>query len=252
MTARGPLRVPALGLTAAGGRVALDADTSRYVARVHRLGPGDALVLFDPEAALEADARVVEAGKRDVVVEAGPAREASVRARRRVTLLQATGKGDKLDAIVRDATELGATSIVPVVAARSVSRPAAEERRSDRWRRIALEAARQCGRGDAPSVEAPAPLLDAVARFAPEAGTLGLCLDPAAAAPIGVVLRASEDGSPVVILVGPEGGLDEGEMAAAERAGFQRVSLGPIVLRTETVCAAVLGALAALHRGGQA
>lgn len=242
---RRPLRVPVDALPAGGGRVALSQEAGRYVARVHRLGPGDALVLFDPDAAREADAVIASVG-RELVVEASASRAASALPPRRVTLIQATGKGDKLDAIVRDATELGAAVIVPAVGERSISRPAGESAKVARWRRIAVEAARQCGRGDAPAIEPPSPLREALARHAPGAGALGLCLDPGADAPLGRELRDLAPTRAVVVVVGPEGGLGDAELAAAAEHGFRRVAMGSIVLRTETVCAAVLGALLAL------
>lgn len=229
------------------GEVALDGNAAKYVARVRRLGPGDAFVAFDPERALEADASVLDARPGRVRVRLGEARPASVRATRAVTLVQAIGKGDKLDAVVRDATELGATRIVPAIASRSIPRIAEAAARTARWRRIAVEAARQCGRGDAPAVEAPVNLAEAVRRIAsepaPPEGRSALCLDPSGDEPLGPRLRALSAREEVAIVVGPEGGLDETELAVARDAGFARVSLGPFVLRTETVCAAVLGAL---------
>jgi 16S rRNA (uracil1498-N3)-methyltransferase len=161
--------------------------------------------------------------------------------------MQAVGKGDKLDAVVRDATELGATRVVPVITERSVSRPPAS--RSERWRRIAVEAARQCGRGDAPIVDEPAPLADVLEHWPAleaHAGDARLCLSPSASAPIGPRLRGLDARGAIALLIGPEGGLTQAEISAAARAGFADVHLGRIVLRTETVCAAVLGAILAL------
>jgi 16S rRNA (uracil1498-N3)-methyltransferase len=158
-----------------------------------------------------------------------------------VVLIQGIGKGDKLDAIVRDATELGATGIVPAIGERSVARPDAA--RGARWRRIAVEAARQCGRGDAPAIAMPVSFTDAV-RAAGAVEALRLCLDPAAHQSLGSALAALA-AQAVTFAVGPEGGLTAAELAAAEAFGFTRVTLGPLVLRTETVCAAVLGALLA-------
>lgn len=232
-----PLRVPVDAVEP--GLRALGADAAAYVARVHRLGPGDRLVVFDPERGLEADAEIAEAGKRAVTVRVGAARPAAHRARRAVTLIQGIAKGDKMDAIVRDATELGATRIVPALCARSVARPDAT--RAARWRRVAVEAARQCGRGDAPVIDAPVGFVEAVAEAREGAR---LCLDPRAALALGAALAPLGEGA-VVLAVGPEGGLTDEEIEAASRAGFTGVTLGPLVLRTETVCAAALGALLA-------
>jgi 16S rRNA (uracil1498-N3)-methyltransferase len=229
------LRLPLDAL--AEGPSTLPADAATYVTRVHRLGPGDRLLVFDPDRAVEADAEVASADRRAVTLRIGPLRPAALRPPRALTLLQGVGKGDKLDAIVRDATELGATRVVPVLCARSVARPDAA--RAVRWRRIAVEAARQCGRGDAPVVETPVDFVEAVRR---EGAGIKVCLDPAAERSLGAVL-AGLGAEAVALAVGPEGGLTGEEVAAAEEAGFVRASLGPLVLRTETVCAAVLGAI---------
>ncbi len=237
---RPALRLPVEAIAA--GLQALPAEAAAYATRVHRLGPGDHLVLFDPDRAVEADAQIVEVSRRAVTVQAGAPRPAARQPSRAVTLLQGIGKGDKLDTIVRDATELGATRVVPVLCERSVARPDAA--RAARWRRIAVEAARQCGRGDAPAIAAPVSFAEAL-RSVASGEALRLCLDPAASHPIGASLREL-GAQAVIVVVGPEGGLTADELTAADAAVFTRVTLGPLVLRTETVCAAVLGALLAL------
>jgi len=125
-----------------------------------------------------------------------------------------------------------------VRSARAVSLPDSD--RSARWRRIALEAARQCGRGDLLRIEEPLPLVEALARFARAPGA---CFVPGGESSLGAFVRASAAAAEVCLLVGPEGGLDAAEIEAARGAGLTVVGLGPLVLRTETVCAAVLGAL---------
>lgn len=236
---KGPLRVPVARIQS--GRTILDEDASRYVARVHRLREGDRLVLFDPDQALEADAEITSIDRSSVTLIVHDIRSASVRPQRRVTLLQATCKSDKFDAIVRDATELGVSRVVPVFAERSVARPAGG--RAARWRKIAIEAARQCGRGDAPAISSPMDLVDAVPMFASGEGVTGFCLDPAAPDPLGLALLHLGADIELAFLVGPEGGLTAAEIEACTTAGLARVSLGPLTLRAETVCAAVLGAV---------
>jgi 16S rRNA (uracil1498-N3)-methyltransferase len=233
----------------------LDAQASRYVVRVHRVGEGQTLVLFDTERAVEAEATVIATARDGVRCRVGEMREASVRARRPTTLIQGIGKGDKLDAIVRDATELGATRIIAAETARSVVKLGDRaEARAKRWRRIAVEAARQCGRGDVPEIAGPASweaalTLAAGDRFdhdgASAAGAslpMLFCLWERATDPIGPLLRAAEPLQPLAFAVGPEGGLDEIEIEIARALGFAPVSLGPFILRTETVAAAVMGA----------
>ncbi|WP_437777336.1 RsmE family RNA methyltransferase [Sorangium sp. So ce1097] len=243
MSGPGPLRVP-LGSIAAGV-VALPAEAASYVVRVHRLREGDRFVVFDPELGIEADATLEAIGKRSAEARIDAPRPAALRPGRRVTWIQAVGKGDKMDAVVRDATELGATRIIPAISARSVARPG--EDRAQRWRRIAVEAARQCGRGDAPRVDAPMSLAAALAEaHAAEGGALGMCLDPYAETPLGARLAALVPGMEAAFAVGPEGGFTPEELGVCAALGFDRVRLGALTLRTETVCAAALGALIAV------
>ena len=241
---RGPLRVPVARIEA--GASILDEDASRYIARVHRKRLGDRVVLFDPDRAIEADAEITAIDRASVGVLVSSPRASTALPLRRVTLLQATCKSDKFDAIVRDATELGASRVVPVVAERSVGRPA--DGRAARWRRIAVEAARQCGRGDAPAISSPMELGEAVQLFAAGEGVSGFCLDPMADAPLGPALRRLGQEVELAFVVGPEGGLSPAEVEACTSAGLARVSLGPLTLRAETVCAAVLGAVVLLSR----
>jgi 16S rRNA (uracil1498-N3)-methyltransferase len=232
------IRVPLPTLSE--GDVSLTGSTFRYVARVLRLREGDAFVAFDPEAAREADAIVLAVEREAVRVRLGAARPARAVAPRDVTWIQGLAKGDKNDAIVRDATELAATRVWIAEAARSVARGA--EKREDRWRRIAREASRQCGRGDAPAIEVIAGWNDAIARVPPDAARF--CLYERATEPLAPpLLEALHGDAPLAFAVGPEGGLADDEVARARSLGWTVASLGALTLRTETVAAAVLGAV---------
>lgn len=210
-------------------------------------------MLFDAERAVEAEATVIASARDGVRCQVGEVRDALVRARRATTLVQGIGKGDKLDAIVRDATELGATRIIAAETARSVVKLGDRaEARAKRWRRIAVEAARQCGRGDVPEVAGPAPW-DIALRLAAEERPRGddasdrsapmlFCLWERATDPIGPRLASAAPLQPLVFAIGPEGGLDDDEIEIARGLGFAPVSLGPFILRTETVAAAIMGA----------
>lgn len=231
-----------VGDLAGNRRVTLDASTSRYLGRVLRLVEGDAFIAFDPRAAVEADARIVGTNRGALVVEIGDLRSANVTAPRRITLVQALAKGEKCDAIVRDATELGATSIVFAATARTIVelKPPRAKERLARWERIALEAARQCLRGDVPTI-ATATWADSMRANASDACFV---LHPEVRANSAAMLRSAladrERG--LGFAVGPEGGLSSEELEIAEKEGWEAVSLGPIVLRTETVAAALMGA----------
>ncbi len=124
--------------------------------------------------------------------------------------------------------------------------PGRASERQSRWARIAQEAARQSGRSDVPSVDPPCPWASAIAA-ASARGALGFCLWEHATEPLGHALFAALDGNaPLAFACGPEGGLEEHEVAEAKNHGWMIASLGPLALRTETVAAAVLGAVRVL------
>jgi 16S rRNA (uracil1498-N3)-methyltransferase len=226
------------------GERRLDGVVARYLARVLRLQAGDPFVAFDPASGREATAVTVWADRDAITVRFGALREGTLRARRALTWIQGLAKGDKCDAIVRDATELEATRILVATTNRSVVRldVARASQRQARWGRIALEAARQCGRSDPPTIDAPCHWSDALARVS--ADTARFCLWERATAPLGqALLDRLEQGTPLAFACGPEGGLEASEAEHAHAAGWQVVSLGGLALRTETVAAAVLGAV---------
>ena len=162
-----------------------------------------------------------------------------------VVLAQALAKGEKMDFVMQKATELGASRIVPVITERAVVRVDGERgaAKAERWRRIAQEAARQCGRSDVPQVDEPVewPAL----LLALEQDRRGLLLDPEeTAVRLGAAARGVEK---LLIAVGPEGGFSGGEREAALRAGMVAVGLGPRVLRTETAGLAALAVVLHVH-----
>jgi 16S rRNA (uracil1498-N3)-methyltransferase len=145
---------------------------------------------------------------------------------------------------VRDATELGATRVIVAVTKRAVVKldGARAAERQARWARIAQEASRQSGRSDAPRVDAPCAWDEALAR-AGEHGARFVLWSHATEPLAPALLSALGDGAPLAFACGAEGGLDEREIDEARARGWTIVTLGPGVLRTETVAAAVLGAV---------
>lgn len=209
----------------AAGRAALTPEALHYLRDVLRLQPGAEIEVFDGDGGSYAGR--LQLDSQGLALLLGPRREA--RPPLSLWLLAALAKGEKMDLVVQKATELGATAIAPFAAERSVVKLDAGkgEDRAERWRRIAAEAARQCGRADVPAVHAPASLAAALA--AVPAGHARFVFHPG-----GAPLPASGGAEGVAAIVGPEGGLTEGEVEAAERAGAVRASLGPRILRAET------------------
>jgi 16S rRNA (uracil1498-N3)-methyltransferase len=237
-----PPRIAVPGV--ARGVFTLDPQAARHLALVLRLRAGDRFVAFDPDRGVEAEGRVVRVSHGMVDAEIGEAHEARTARRLPVLWIQGLAKGEKMDAIVRDATELGATRLVPAQTAFSVVKldsPRAETR-TKRWAKIAEEAARQCGRADPPTIDPPSSWGEALAsaQESPER----FCLYERATEPLGPALaRGLASGAALAFAAGPEGGLSESEAREARDAGFHLVSLGELILRTETVVTAVLGAV---------
>ena len=227
---------------APGATVELPEAAAHHALRVLRLGEGAAVVLFDGHGG-EWFARLVRAGPvlRAVLetFDAGDRLPAL-----NITLVQGLPAADKMDWIVQKATELGVAAIRPVAAKRSVVRLSGERmaRRVQHWQQVAVAACEQCGCNRVPAV---APLLD-LPQYLGLAATHNdtrLVLAPGS----GRGLRGMEKpAGAVTLLIGPEGGFEEGEMCAALAAGFEPLALGPRVLRTETAGVAALAAMMAL------
>lgn len=226
-----------------GGRLALTPAQARHL-QVLRLAEGAALELFDGEGGRFAAALV--AGEAPAL-QVGAALPRAAAGRVQVALAQALCKADKLELVIQKACELGVERLVPFAAERSVVKLDAgrAEAKLERWRRIAQEAARQCGRADVPEVEAPCSFEALLARAGGEARAV--LLDTGE-----VPLRLSQavrGAERLLLAVGPEGGFSPREREQAEVAGFLVASLGALVLRTET---AGLAALAVVrHLAGE-
>jgi 16S rRNA (uracil1498-N3)-methyltransferase len=153
-----------------------------------------------------------------------------------VTLLQCVPRGDRMDFVVQKATELGVTRVIPVTSQRSVVRLDARqsETKAAHWRAVAVSACEQCGRNRLPQIDAPRPLIDYLGA-SQETGPR-LVLEPDSQSG-GAAMRIE---SRVEIAIGPEGGFAPEELEGFRLAGFERVQLGPRILRTETAALAAL------------
>lgn len=227
---------------ATGAVLALPAAAAYHVARVLRLRPGAALVLFDGSgadfrgevAAVAGDRVEVRVGERTTGLRDSPLA---------ITLVQAVSRSERMDWTLQKATELGVRRIQPVLSARSVVR--LDERQAERklrhWQAIVAGACEQSGRSVLPEVHAPRDLRRYLAE-SPRDGQR-LVLSPTGPASLaGLASMATR----VELLIGPEGGLDDAELQAAAAAGYAPVRLGPRVLRTETAGIVALAVLQAL------
>lgn len=209
--------------------------------RVLRLEPGEVVTLFDG-GGRECRAELHEVSKRQVVVEVGEGCLIDRESPLSVTLVQALQAGDRMDFTLQKAVELGVSVIVPVQAARSVTRLKGDRamRRSAHWQRVVESACEQCGRNILPVLSPVASLGDSLTALPAEG--LRLVLHPEAEQSLRGLAAARQ----VVLLIGPEGGFEAQELAMAEAAGFTRIAFGPRILRTETAGPAALAAIQTL------
>ena len=224
-------------------RVTFAREESHHLGRVLRLKVGDTVIAVDGSGreftvrldaiAPEAAGTIIGVGTRDTESPFG------------ITLVQALPKGDKLETVIRAATELGVARIAPALSARSVVRldPHRLGSRRARWERVAREAAKQCGRSRLPTIEAPRPLVEWIDEPA-DGGSVRVCLWESERAPLtGVLGGFAETPRGAVIIIGPEGGLTAEEVERALRAGWGIAGFGPRLLRVEKAGPSVIAAL---------
>jgi 16S rRNA (uracil1498-N3)-methyltransferase len=215
-----------------GSEVALTPEQGRYLQAVLRLEAGAGIEVFDGQGG-RYRARLAAPGR--LRIEERMAQQARPLD---VVLVQALAKGEKFDLVVQKATELGASRILPLAAERAVVRldPSRGQSRAERWRRIAQEAARQCGRSDVPRIDEPCGWEGVFSLLRDDPDRRGLLLD-----------AQERELRRLLIVVGPEGGFSPEERNRAREEGILPVALGPLVLRTETAGLAALAVVLHVH-----
>jgi len=207
-----------------------------HLKKVLRLGPGDSAAIFNGRG-LELFGRIESIGQRSAVVSIEGRSEKAVESALDLVLLQGLLKGDRPEFIVQKATELGLTGICFYTTARTVPRVDGEgvEKKLLRWKKAAIEAAKQCGRATLPRVTLAPGLKEAVQGSKAELKLLLWEKDGAAS--LGERLEGRSPHS-AALLVGPEGGLSDDEARMAQEAGFLKAGMGPRILRAETAAVA--------------
>jgi 16S rRNA (uracil1498-N3)-methyltransferase len=235
-------RIFSEGPLAAGSTIALSPAGAYHVARVLRMRPGAPLIVFDGSGT-DHQAEITEVDGDRVSVHLRSHTPGTGESPLRITLVQGISRSERMDWTLQKATELGATAIAPVLTARSVVRLDDKQsaRKQTHWRGIVIGACEQCGRSRIPTVAAPLALRDYFATVRKDG--MRLVLSPSAPASLAGIASLP---SKVELLIGPEGGLDDDEIAAAQKAGFMPVRLGPRVLRTETAAVVALTVMQAL------
>jgi len=221
--------------------LALDETAVQHL-RVLRLAVGNAVTLFDGDDG-EASAFIKTIDKKNVSVEISAWRNISRESPLTITLMQSLATGDKMDLIIQKAVELGVTAVIPVRAARSTLKLDGEraDKRVAHWRGVAIAASEQCGRNVVASISAITSLNESLI----SAGILGIMHpEKTANASVSLVNWAQQyRGEPLTLLIGPEGGFTDAEVALAVGHGATVINIGKRVLRTETAGLAALAIL---------
>jgi 16S rRNA (uracil1498-N3)-methyltransferase len=224
------------------GMLRVEGDEVRHIRKVLRLKAGDEVVVFDGSAK-EYEGTIIEEGSSTVVIMVQNILSSKSESPLEIALAQSLLKGEKIDYLIQKATELGVNRIIPFYSSRTV--PLLEEsrrlKRHLRWKRIAVEASKQCGRGVVPKIE---PLQDyfEMVQTATQ-NSLRLILWEKEGARLKDVLTGSKEKKKIFFVIGPEGGLTQEEVEHARREGFIPVNLGRRILRSETSSLCLLSIL---------
>ncbi len=228
-----------------GKRAVIRGGDVNHIKNVLRMKPGDELALSNGTDGKEYRVGIVSLGEDEIECELRFIREDAIELPCRVYLFQGLPKGDKMELIIQKAVELGACQVIPVAMARSVVR--LDEKKAaakvKRWQTISEAAAKQSKRGIIPDVpkvmtyqEALAYAKDMEVKLLPYELAEGMERTKK-------LIEGISPGQRVAILIGPEGGFAPEEVALAEQAGFEAVTLGKRILRTETAGMALLSIL---------
>jgi 16S rRNA (uracil1498-N3)-methyltransferase len=231
-----------------GDRVRLSREQAHQVRQVLRLRSGDTIVVLD-DRGMEYEVTLTTVSQSETVGQITSSREAPGEPTVRLTLFQSLLVREKFEWVLQKATEIGVAQIVPVLTARSLVRTKQiEENKLDRWRRIVVEAAEQSHRGRIPKIEPAILFGDVFSRFV--GFDRFLIAAPSHTATLhDALLGIGREAPSIALMIGPEGGFTNEEVAVAREKGAVAVGLGPRILRTET--AAVVASALVLYELGE-
>lgn len=225
-----------------GNTITIAGKEAHHILNVMRLKKLDEVVTFDGTGK-EYIGFIKDIKHKSVTIEILQDRTVLSKDTTKIALVQAILKKEKMDYIVEKSTELGVSSIIPIVTSRAIPNWDESKKRAhvERWRKIAKEASKQCGRVDVPAVFEIMDFKDAVKRQEDYDLRLIATLSEEAGG-IKDILNSFKR-EKISIAIGPEGDFTTDEIEEAKKSGFKLVSLGPRVLRSDTACLAVLAIL---------
>jgi len=222
-----------------GESILLDEGETRHLRDVLRLGSGDMIRVFDGEGR-EFECRIAQIGKRETnVLLVGEALPTAPESPLDLTLCAAILKSDKTDLAVQKCVELGVNAFVPMITGRTDVRPRDTVRRLERWRKIALEATKQCGRARLMKIEPVVGLFEALHSAANRKRHRVLFFSERQGGKLTITQRIDR----ATVFLGPEGGWDDEEIESAGNAGADVVTFGGRIMKADTAAIAITALL---------
>ena len=228
-----------------GPNVPLSEEDARHASRVLRMKLGEPCEMFVDGKRYAAEISAMgENGVQALLLEELPSTEANLR----ITLYQGLPKADKMELIVQKSVELGACAVVPVAMSRCVVQLDAKDgrKKQERWQKIAREACKQSGRCEMMQVWEPIPFKQLLVKLAEHQAAI-VPWEDARGYSLACFHQDHPDITDLAIVIGPEGGMSEDEIAKMKEANCQSVTLGPRILRTETAGLCAMSALLCLY-----
>jgi 16S rRNA (uracil1498-N3)-methyltransferase len=220
----------------------IDGADAHHLRVVLRLQPGGTITVLDGQGQ-EYQARILSMDRERVYLALEGAVPNATESSVEIIMAQGYLKDKKMDALIRPLTELGVSRWIPFLAARSVPAPDPKRlsARQERWRKLSLEAVKQCGRGRAMHIDPVVPFEEAL-KQAQQCDLRLIFWEKCAVSRSGTLARPGKP-SKLFILIGPEGGFETDEVTRAQQEGFLAVGMGPRILRAQTAAltAAVIG-----------
>jgi 16S rRNA (uracil1498-N3)-methyltransferase len=215
--------------------IKLDREATHHLIHVLRLTVNDSVILFNGRGG-EFLGEIVLIGKNEAQITLKKFNEIEREPSSHIHLLPCIINAQNMDFLIQKAVEIGVSHITPLISERSQFKLTKDHiaKRSDHWGKIIVNACEQCGRNQLPQLDAPINMVSVLQQIKEECK---LILDPLSSTTFSQIQNRS---SSVAILIGPEGGWSGEEIQLAETASFQRVQLGPRILRTETAAIAIM------------
>lgn len=227
-----------------GNKLIINDDDATHIRKVLRLNENDEIIVCDGMG-VDYIVRIEEIGKGEIVCDIIDTIMCDTEPSIKVTLYQGLPKAAKMDYIIQKNTELGISRIVPAKLSRCVVKledKNAEDKKTQRWQKIANEAAKQSGRGVIPTVSAPL-TIDEIINEVKDSDLVFVPYECEENTRLSQVIKENPDAKNISFIIGPEGGFDASEIAKFKSLGIKTITLGKRILRTETAGESVLAML---------